>query len=138
MVHVEACFLPSKGEENDGGNLESDLAATGELKRKVDDCVVSKVEESSDGQDQRNDHINEDADAAIETVVLSDHQVDEAESVPRNGKSKLDGCQTLLSRKTLIMDLRHQGQYHPMRRVMALQCRRYLGVHRSAPSRTCI
>lgn len=84
-------LLPSKGEEDHGGNLESDLAATGELKRKVDDGVVGKVEESSDGQDQRYNNVDEDADAAIETVVLSDHQVDEAESVPRNREGKLGG-----------------------------------------------
>lgn len=91
MILLEPYLLPSKGEENHSGDFESDLAAAGELKRKVDDCIIGKVEKSSDGQDQRNDHINEDADAAIKTVVLPDHQIDKAESIPRNREGKLGG-----------------------------------------------
>jgi len=95
VVRAKGLFLPGKSEENNGGDLKSDLATTGKLKRKVDDRVVGKVEETGNGQNQCNDNVDKDADTAIEAVVLSDHEVDEAESVPCDRKGKLNDCQSL-------------------------------------------
>ena len=95
VVRAKRLFLPGKSEENDGCDLKSDLATTGKLKRKVDNRVVGKVEETGNGQNQCDDNVDKDADAAIEAVVLSDHEVDEAESIPCDRKGKLNDSQSL-------------------------------------------
>lgn len=80
---------PCTGQACRCSNFKLDLCRRRNFEGDEEDCIVHEREEACDNQGQRNDYIDKNAYPTVESIMLSDAQIDKAEAVPSDRECEL-------------------------------------------------